>query len=73
VGQFEVNGKTDCTRCHGFDKWENSKYDHNTSRFKIDGKHIGVKCEECHKPVMNEKGKYIEYKFDGIDCKRCHS
>jgi nitrate/TMAO reductase-like tetraheme cytochrome c subunit len=72
VGQFEVNGKTDCTRCHGFDKWENSKYDHNTSRFKIDGKHIGVKCEECHKPVMNEKGKYIEYKFDDISCARCH-
>jgi len=73
VGQFAVNGKTDCTRCHGFDRWENSKYDHNTSRFKIDGKHVGVKCEECHKPVMNEKGRYIEYKFDNIDCKRCHS
>lgn len=73
VGQFAVNGKTDCTRCHGFDRWANSKYDHNTSRFKIDGKHVGVKCEECHKPVMNEKGRYIEYKFDNIDCKRCHS
>lgn len=73
VGQFEVNGKTDCTRCHGFDKWENSIYDHNTSRFKIDGKHVGVKCIECHKPVMNTKGKYIEYKFDSIECKRCHA
>lgn len=72
AGQFEVNGKTDCTKCHGFDRWENSKFDHNTSRFKIDGKHIGVKCDQCHRPVMNEKGKYIEYRFNNIDCSKCH-
>ncbi|MFA6582115.1 MAG: cytochrome C [Paludibacter sp.] len=73
VGQFEVKGKTDCTRCHGFDKWENSIFDHNTSRFKIDGGHIGVECIECHKPVMDDKGKYIQYKFKSIECKVCHS
>jgi len=73
ANQFAVNGKTDCTRCHGVDKWENSKYDHNTSRFKIDGAHRTVKCDECHKPVSNEKGKYIEYKFKSIECSTCHS
>jgi len=73
VGQFAVNGKTDCTRCHGFTRWEDSKFDHNSSRFKIDGEHIAVKCEECHKPVSNEKGKYIEYKFNNIECSKCHS
>lgn len=72
AGQFEVNGKTDCSKCHGSDKWENSKFDHNTSRFKLDGAHATVKCEECHKPVMNEKGKYIQYKFDNIACATCH-
>ncbi|MDO9152683.1 MAG: cytochrome C [Paludibacter sp.] len=72
-GQFAENGKTNCTKCHGFDQWKNSKYDHNTSRFKIDGKHIGVQCNQCHKPVINEKGKYIEYKFDSINCSKCHS
>ena len=73
AGQFAVNGKTDCTRCHGFDNWRNSKFDHNTSRFKLDGAHATVKCEACHKQVTNEKGRYIEYKFDNIDCSRCHS
>lgn len=73
AGQFAINGKTDCAKCHESDKWENSKFDHNTSRFKIDGEHVGVKCEECHKPVINEKGSYIEYKFDNIDCAKCHS
>jgi len=73
VGQFAVNGKTNCTRCHGTDDWHKSRFDHNTSRFKLDGAHVAVKCEECHKQVTNEKGKYIEYKFESIECKRCHS
>jgi predicted CXXCH cytochrome family protein len=73
AGQFAENGKTNCSKCHGTDKWENSKFDHNTSRFKLDGKHVDVKCVECHKPVTNQKGTYIEYKFDSIDCSKCHS
>jgi hypothetical protein len=73
AGQFAVKGKTDCRRCHGTDDWNKSRFDHNTSRFKLDGAHLTVKCEECHKPIVNEKGKYIEYKFESIECKRCHS
>jgi hypothetical protein len=72
AGQFAVNGKTDCSRCHGFDKFENSKFDHNTSRFKLDGAHATAKCEQCHKPVMDNKGKYIQYKFNDIACVTCH-
>jgi len=72
AGQFEVEGKTNCARCHGFDKFENSKFEHNTSRFKLDGAHAKVKCEECHKPVMDNKGKYIQYKFNDIACVTCH-
>lgn len=71
--QFAENGRTDCKRCHGFDNWEDSKFDHDTSRFKIDGQHVGVKCSECHKQVTNSKGTYIEYKFDNIECSKCHS
>lgn len=71
--QFAINGKTDCSKCHGFDKFENSKFNHATSRFKLDGAHAKVTCEDCHQPIMNEKGKYIEYKFDDISCSRCHS
>ena len=72
VGQFAVAGKTDCSRCHGFDKWENSKFDHNTSRFKLDGAHATLACNECHKTVMNTLGKYVEYKYDDISCAKCH-
>lgn len=73
MGQFEVDGKTDCIRCHGTDDFHKSKYDHNTSRFKLDGEHEKVKCDKCHKPTMDKKGKYIQYKFKSIECATCHA
>lgn len=73
AGQFDINGKTDCTRCHTTESWKKTKFDHTTSRFKLDGAHATVKCEECHKEVTNEKGKYIQYKFKSIECATCHS
>lgn len=73
VGQFAINGKTDCSKCHGFNRWEDSTFDHTNSRFKLKGAHATVKCEECHKKVNNSKGEYIEYKFDNIECSKCHS
>jgi len=72
AGQFAVNGKTDCSKCHGVDKFENSKFDHNNARFILDGQHINVKCMECHKEIVTEKGKFVEYKFNDITCTKCH-
>jgi len=73
AGQFDINGKTDCTRCHGFESWKILKFDHNSTRFKLEGAHAFVKCNECHKEVIDEKGKYIQYKFKNIECPSCHS
>lgn len=73
VNQFANNGFTDCSRCHGVDDWNKSKFDHKTSRFIIDGQHANVNCKECHKTVMDTKGKYIQYKFNNIECSNCHS
>ncbi|MDR3653157.1 MAG: cytochrome C [Paludibacter sp.] len=73
MGQFEINGKTDCTRCHTTLAWANTTFNHNTSRFKLEGAHAKVKCVECHKEVTNEKGKYIQYIFKSIACSTCHS
>lgn len=72
-GQFDVNGKTDCTKCHTTTNWEKTIYDHNTSRFKLDGAHATVKCNECHKEVTKDNVKYRQYKFKSIECSTCHS
>jgi hypothetical protein len=70
--QFELNGKTNCTRCHASESWKKTTFDHNLFRFKLLGAHLLVKCEKCHKEVINEKGRYIEYKNNKLLCSNCH-
>ena len=72
VGQFVVDGKTDCAKCHATDSWKKSIFEHNSSRFKLDGGHEKVTCNECHKVVSDTKGKYVRYIFEDIACKTCH-
>jgi hypothetical protein len=70
--QFEENGITNCVECHGTEDWKASKFDHNNSAFKLDGKHINVPCENCHKPQYEGSDIYIKYKLKEYKCESCH-
>jgi len=71
-GQFEVQGVTDCTRCHTNENWKPEKFDHNTARFVLDGRHINVACIKCHKVQVIDDKKVIQYKFEEFKCETCH-
>ncbi len=43
-GQFGAN----CGVCHSPASWEDAKFDHNLSAFKLEGKHVEVDCAKCH-------------------------
>lgn len=70
--QFEVNGSTDCRRCHDFEGWKISQFDHDQSRFKLEGKHISVACDQCHRTIEINGITLTRYKFESIDCIVCH-
>lgn len=70
--QFALKGVTDCARCHTFDNWEISNFDHNKTRFKLDGKHEQVACTGCHKVIGSGSTAYVQYKFESTDCATCH-
>jgi hypothetical protein len=70
--QFEKNGITNCESCHNSDNWQNSKFDHNTAAFKLDGKHKNVPCGSCHKPVQQGTAIFINYKIKEFKCESCH-
>ncbi len=70
--QFEKNGITDCTSCHDTENWKASKFNHNNTNFKLDGKHIGVPCAKCHKPEQSQSGYYVKYKLKEYKCESCH-
>lgn len=70
--QFEREGITECVTCHTAERWKPSAFDHNTARFKLDGKHQNVACNKCHKPVQTVELSYIQYKMEDIRCEACH-
>ena len=56
---------TTCANCHIEKSWKDTQqFDHNKSRFSLEGKHINVKCVDCH---LSKK-----YRETTKDCFSCH-
>lgn len=55
----------ECAACHTERDWkETGKFDHARTSFALLGKHVDVKCAECHKASV--------YKDAPKDCYSCH-
>jgi hypothetical protein len=54
------------------DDWKKSIFDHNSSRFKLEGAHLKVPCGKCHPGGPDANGKVIKYKNNKILCSNCH-
>lgn len=75
---------TQCGDCHTERKWTDSKFDHSTTSFKLDGKHREAECKSCHPKSPNFKNapkdcfacheKDDRHKATlGKDCQSCHT
>lgn len=76
-GQFaDDNNSTDCRKCHITSQWQIQAFDHNATRYKLDGKHQKVACKKCHNNVILSTGtidkNYVRYRPIAHDCKDCH-
>ncbi len=54
----------DCSACHSPEGWQPAKFDHNLSVFKLEGKHVEARCEQCHTGNV--------FKGTPTDCYSCH-
>jgi len=70
--QFAKNGATNCATCHGFENWKAERFNHNQTRFKLDGKHKGVECKKCHLENKTATIPFIQYKNTERQCTSCH-
>lgn len=73
--QFEENGKTDCASCHTVDRaWNNNNFNHEKTKFPLEGKHREVDCRACHKATFKDgTTERIDYKIERFECKDCHT
>jgi hypothetical protein len=75
---------TQCADCHTERKWTETRFDHSTTRFKLEGKHVDTECKACHTKAPNFKDapttcigchlKDDKHKGTlGKDCETCHT
>jgi hypothetical protein len=53
-----------CADCHVEASWKQARFDHDTTRFPLTGKHADVKCADCHKDTR--------YRETPRTCIGCH-
>jgi hypothetical protein len=73
-GQFMSPGnERDCSTCHAVTKWSAGEFDHNKTRFPLDGAHDKVRCAQCHTAQIERDGKTIrQYTGAPVRCGDCH-
>jgi len=54
----------DCGKCHTERNWKDEKFDHDKTRFPLEGKHEDTECKACHKTAV--------FKDAPRDCLSCH-
>lgn len=54
-----------CADCHTENNWKEAKFDHSKTRFALEGKHVDVKCADCHR-------NKADYKDTPRTCYGCH-
>lgn len=70
--QFVNDGGVDCKKCHGFKDWTPINFNHDNTRFKLEGAHKELECSKCHQPQLINGKSVIEYKINKLDCRDCH-
>lgn len=55
---------SDCGSCHNSASWKDSKFDHDTTKFSLDGTHGQLECSSCH--------SNSDFKGLDIQCQSCH-
>ena len=56
---------TSCAACHTSATWTDATIDHDRTRYKLQGQHVGVLCESCHTDR--------HWTGIGMTCRSCHA
>ncbi len=71
AGQFK--GKP-CLACHDTEAWVTPKFDHDKTRYPLEGVHTAMPCAQCHKAVDLRNGdRVVAWRLGYAQCKDCHA
>lgn len=73
-GQFSRDGRQrECESCHVPVRWYTAQFNHDETRFPLDGAHRNVPCRLCHKEDRQDEIRLIQYRGTPKECAACHS
>lgn len=74
AGQFRVDGRTDCARCHTSGAPDYLRFDHERdARFALGEQHADLECSACHEAVDLADGREaVRYRPLPTTCVECH-
>ncbi len=76
-GQFDARVKErGCNSCHQASSFRQERFNHDDSRFALQGKHKDVACSRCHMTEpAKKKGKpaMVRYRPLPMQCASCHN
>lgn len=68
----QFDGRT-CDACHVGDSFLIEAFDHDSTRFALDGAHRSVPCASCHLGEARSDGTLqVRYRPLGTECRDCH-
>ena len=71
--QFAVEGLTECSRCHHSESWKPDLFNHDSTAFKLEGKHAEIECRECHtQTLIIDEIERTDFKIEKFECIDCH-
>jgi hypothetical protein len=63
-----------CQSCHTARAWsETAAFDHERTRFLLEGKHKGTPCKACHKPELLGARRMLAFRGTPQACAACHA
>ncbi|MFT3693695.1 MAG: cytochrome c3 family protein [Kofleriaceae bacterium] len=76
AGQFlQTSPRKSCATCHQPTSFQIAKtFDHKTTQYPLDGKHVGVACAKCHPQTTLRNGSTaVRWRLGYTQCRDCHA
>ena len=76
AGQFAQTAPIEtCKSCHEPTTFKIARtFDHKTTRYPLDGKHVALTCAQCHAPATLRNGTTaVRWRLGYIECRDCHA
>jgi hypothetical protein len=67
-GQLARDGRTDCAWCHEPEAWDRVRFDHDATRFRLEGAHARAACARCHRDAAGA----LRFRGLPVACAGCH-